>query len=59
MEKKKALTFIEDLEEGKKLAEKYGAEAFWIDHDDKEYRTDGYKNYEKQELRLLFFYKKG
>jgi thiamine biosynthesis lipoprotein len=39
--------FIEDLEEGKKLAEKYGAEAFWIDHDDKEYRTDGYKNYEK------------
>lgn len=38
--------FIKDLEEGKKLAKKYNAEAFWIDCNGKEYKTDGYKKLE-------------
>lgn len=38
--------FIVDVQTGKKIAEKYGAEVFWIDNDFNEYRTDGYKNIE-------------
>lgn len=40
--------FIKDLEEGKALAEKYGAEVFWIDNNDNEYKTKGYEALEKK-----------
>lgn len=39
--------FIKDLDEGKKLAEKYKAEALWIDQDGKIYKT---KNWDKYEI---------
>lgn len=38
--------FIVDIKTGRKIAEKYGAEVFWIDKDYNEYRTEGYKNIE-------------
>ena len=38
--------FIVDIQTGKKLVEEYGAEAFWIDKDLNEYKTDGYKKLE-------------
>lgn len=39
--------FIKDLDEGKKLAEKYKSEALWIDQDGKMYKT---KNWDKYEI---------
>ena len=39
--------FTVDLEEGKKIAEEYGAEVFWIDNDLNEYRTEGYEKFEE------------
>lgn len=34
--------FIKDLDEGKKLLEKYKGEAMWIDQDNNVYKTDGW-----------------
>lgn len=41
--------FIKDLEEGKKLAEKFKAEAYWIDHDGNTFKTDNWDKYEIDE----------
>lgn len=40
--------FIKDLDEGKKLAEKYKAEALWIDQDGKMYKTKNWDKYETE-----------
>ncbi|MDU3199468.1 MAG: FAD:protein FMN transferase, partial [Anaerococcus hydrogenalis] len=40
--------FIKDLDEGKKLAEKYKAEALWIDQDGKTYKTENWDKYETE-----------
>ena len=40
--------FIKDLDEGKKLAEKYKAEALWIDQDGKIYKTKNWDKYETE-----------
>ena len=36
--------FLMDLEQGKLLAEKCGAEVLWVDHEKNEYMTPGFKN---------------
>ena len=41
--------FIKDLEEGKKLVEKFKAEAYWIDHDGNTFKTDNWDEYEIDE----------
>lgn len=41
--------FIKDLEEGKKLAEKFKAEAYWIDQDGNTFKTDNWDKYEIDE----------
>lgn len=41
--------FIKDLEEGKKLAKKFKAEAYWIDHDGNTFKTDNWDKYEIDE----------
>lgn len=38
--------FIKDLEEGKKLAKKFNAEAYWIDQDGNTFKTDNWDKYE-------------
>lgn len=38
--------FIKDLEEGKKLLEKYDAEAMWIDKDNNVYKSDGWDKFD-------------
>lgn len=39
--------FLVDFETGLKLADEYGAEVLWIDHDDNHYMTDGWSAIEK------------
>ena len=41
--------FIKDLEEGKKLAKKFNAEAYWIDQDGNTFKTDNWDKYEIDE----------
>lgn len=38
--------FTIDLEKGKEICERYGIEAYWIDLDDNEYKTDGWEELE-------------
>lgn len=41
--------FIKNLDEGKKLIEKYKGEAMWIDNNNKVYKSDGWEKYEMNE----------
>lgn len=38
--------FTIDLEKGKEICERFGIEAYWIDLDDNEYKTDGWEGLE-------------
>lgn len=40
--------FVMDRESGEELVNKYGGQAFWIDQDNKEYKTENYKKYEEK-----------
>ena len=41
--------FIKDLKEGKKLAEKYKAAAYWIDQDGNTFKTDNWDKYQTED----------